>query len=67
MADSHPGCAVHAVGGKRIAHAVEIDDLGIATHDPLLASLRQQEGALRKCAMGLRCVFLRASICCIHA
>jgi tRNA threonylcarbamoyladenosine dehydratase len=57
---------VGAAGGKQLAQAVEIDDLALATHDPLLASLRQrlrqQEGAARKGAMGLRCVFSRESV-----
>lgn len=33
---------VGAAGGKRHAHQVEIDDLAHATHDPLLARLRQR-------------------------
>ncbi|MCW5261982.1 tRNA threonylcarbamoyladenosine dehydratase [Verminephrobacter eiseniae] len=33
---------VGAAGGKRHAHQVEIDDLARATHDPLLAQLRQR-------------------------
>jgi len=31
-----------AAGGKRLAHKVEIDDIALATHDPLLAQLRQR-------------------------
>lgn len=31
-----------AAGGKRQAQAVEVADLALATHDPLLASMRQQ-------------------------
>jgi tRNA A37 threonylcarbamoyladenosine dehydratase len=57
---------VGAAGGKRLAQAVEVDDLAAATHDPLLAALRQrlrqQEGAARKGAMGLRCVFSRENV-----
>jgi len=57
---------VGAAGGKQRAQAVEVDDLAAATHDPLLASLRlrlrQQEGAARKGAMGVRCVFSRESV-----
>jgi len=57
---------VGAAGGKQLAQAVEIDDLAAATHDPLLASLRQrlrqQEGAARKGAIGVRCVFSRETV-----
>jgi tRNA A37 threonylcarbamoyladenosine dehydratase len=57
---------VGAAGGKLLAQAVEIDDLAAATHDPLLAALRQRlrqhDGAPRKGAIGLRCVFSRESV-----
>ena len=57
---------VGAAGGKQLAQAVEIDDLTATTHDPLLASLRQRlrqhEGAARKGAMGVRCVFSRENV-----
>jgi tRNA A37 threonylcarbamoyladenosine dehydratase len=57
---------VGAAGGKRLAHQVEVDDLAHATHDPLLASLRQRlrqhDAASRKGPMGLRCVFSRESV-----
>jgi len=57
---------VGAAGGKQLAQALEIDDLAAATHDPLLASLRQrlrqQEGAARKGAIGVRCVFSRETV-----
>ncbi len=57
---------VGAAGGKQLAHKIEVDDLAHATHDPLLASLRQrlrqQEGAARKGGIGLRCVFSRESV-----
>ena len=57
---------VGAAGGKQLAQAIEIDDLAAASHDPLLASLRQrlrqQEGAARKGAIGLRCVFSRENV-----
>ncbi len=33
---------VGAAGGKRHAHLVQVDDLAHATHDPLLAQLRQR-------------------------
>jgi len=55
-----------AAGGKRKPQAVEVDDLAQATHDPLLASLRQrlrkQHGAARTGKIGLRCVFSRESV-----
>jgi tRNA A37 threonylcarbamoyladenosine dehydratase len=54
---------VGAAGGKRQPHAVQVDDLGLVTHDRLLASLRQrlrkQHGAARSGRMGVRCVFSR--------
>jgi tRNA A37 threonylcarbamoyladenosine dehydratase len=55
-----------AAGGKRLAHAVQVDDLGRVTHDPLLAALRQrlrkQHGAARTGPIGLRCVYSRESV-----
>lgn len=32
--------SVGAAGGKRLAHKVDVDDLSLTTHDPLLAQLR---------------------------
>lgn len=61
-----PLVVVGAAGGKRKPQAVEVDDLAAATHDPLLAGLRQrlrqQHGAPRKGAMGVRCVFSREPV-----
>lgn len=59
--------AVGAAGGKRLAHRVEIDDLSLTTHDPLLASLRQrlrkEYGAPRDGKrIGIACVFSRESV-----
>ena len=55
-----------AAGGKRRPQDVEVDDLGLVTHDPLLASLRQrlrkQHGAARSGKIGLRCVFSREAV-----
>ena len=55
-----------AAGGKREPQAVQVDDLALVTHDPLLASLRQRlrqhHGAARSGAMGLRCVFSREPV-----
>jgi tRNA A37 threonylcarbamoyladenosine dehydratase len=61
-----PFVTVGAAGGKRHAHRVDADDLAAATHDPLLAALRQrlrkEHGAPRSGSMGLRCVFSRESV-----
>ena len=58
--------SVGAAGGKRHAHKVEIDDLSLATHDPLLAQLRyrlrKEQGAARQGKMGINCVFSRESV-----
>ena len=55
-----------AAGGKRRPHEVQVEDLGLVTHDPLLASLRQRlrkhHGAPRSGKMGLRCVFSREAV-----
>jgi tRNA threonylcarbamoyladenosine dehydratase len=55
-----------AAGGKRQPHAVQVEDLGLVTHDPLLASLRQrlrkQHGAARSGPIGVRCVFSREAV-----
>lgn len=58
---------VGAAGGKRLAHRVEIDDLALVTHDPLLAQLRQrlrkEHGAPREGRkIGVACVFSRESV-----
>ena len=61
-----PLICVGAAGGKQRPQAVEVDDLALVTHDPLLASLRQrlrkQHGAARSGAMGVRCVFSREPV-----
>lgn len=66
LATRSPLVVVGAAGGKRRVQAVEVADLAEATHDPLLASLRQrlrqQHGAARKGAIGLRCVFSREPV-----
>ncbi len=58
---------VGAAGGKRLAHKVDIDDLSLVTHDPLLAQLRQRlrklHGAPREGKkIGVACVFSRESV-----
>ncbi|HEX6707654.1 MAG TPA: tRNA threonylcarbamoyladenosine dehydratase [Albitalea sp.] len=66
LASGVPLISVGAAGGKRRAQAVEVDDLAAATHDPLLASLRQrlrkQHGAARQGRIGVACVFSRESV-----
>lgn len=56
-----------AAGGKRLAHKVDIDDLSLTTHDPLLAQLRyrlrREHGAARDGKkIGVPCVFSRESV-----
>jgi tRNA A37 threonylcarbamoyladenosine dehydratase len=64
----HSGTAavcVGAAGGKQSAQRVEVADLAEATHDPLLASLRQRlrkQGAPRQGRIGLSCVFSRENV-----
>jgi tRNA A37 threonylcarbamoyladenosine dehydratase len=57
---------VGAAGGKRQAHKVDIDDLALTTHDPLLAQLRyrlrKEHGAARQGKLGVTCVFSRESV-----
>jgi len=61
-----PLVSVGAAGGKRLAHAVQVEDLANVTHDPLLAALRQRlrqrHGAARKGPIGVRCVFSREPV-----
>ncbi len=63
-----PLVCVGAAGGKQLAQAVEVADLAEASHDPLLASLRQRlrkQGAAQrgsKGRIGLRCVFSREAV-----
>ncbi|MFC7461923.1 tRNA threonylcarbamoyladenosine dehydratase [Hydrogenophaga defluvii] len=55
-----------AAGGKRLAHLVEVGDLGLATHDPLLAQLRyrlrKHHGAARDGRIKVTCVFSREAV-----
>lgn len=61
-----PLVIVGAAGGKQRPQAVEIEDLADATHDPLLAGLRQRlrksGAAPKQGAMGLRAVFSRETV-----
>lgn len=58
--------SVGAAGGKRHAHKVDIDDLALVTHDPLLAQLRyrlrKEQGAARTGKIGVACVFSREAV-----
>lgn len=58
--------SVGAAGGKRHAHKVDIDDLSLTTHDPLLAQLRyrlrKEHGAARTGKIGVACVFSREAV-----
>ncbi len=58
--------SVGAAGGKRQAHRVEIDDLSLSTHDPLLAQLRyrlrKEHAAPRQSRIGVACVFSREPV-----
>jgi tRNA threonylcarbamoyladenosine dehydratase len=58
--------SVGAAGGKRLAHRVDIDDLSLVTHDPLLAQmryrLRKEHGAARMGKIGVACVFSREAV-----
>ena len=55
-----------AAGGKRRPQDVQVDDLSLVSHDPLLASLRQRlrkhHGAERTGNLGLACVFSREAV-----
>jgi len=65
LAGGTPLVCVGAAGGKQQPQAVELADLAEATHDPLLASLRQRlrkAGAPRTGRIGLRCVFSREAV-----
>ena len=62
-----PYVTVGAAGGKRHAHRVDVADLALVTHDPLLAQLRYQlrkhHGAAREGRpMGIACVFSREAV-----
>jgi tRNA A37 threonylcarbamoyladenosine dehydratase len=59
--------SIGAAGGKRAAHKVDIDDLSLTTHDPLLAQLRyrlrREHGAAKEGKkIGVACVFSRESV-----
>ncbi len=66
LASGTPFVTVGAAGGKQRPQAVEVADLADATHDPLLASLRQRlrqhHGAARSAPMGVMGVFSREPV-----
>lgn len=58
---------VGAAGGKRAAHKVDIDDLSLTTHDPLLAQLRyrlrrEYQAPRDKKKIGVYCVYSKESV-----
>ena len=60
-----PLVCVGAAGGKQLAQRVEVADLAEASHDPLLAALRQRlrkQGAPRQGPIGVLAVFSRESV-----
>ena len=61
-----PLVSVGAAGGKTLAHAVDLGELALVTHDPLLAQLRyrlrKHHAAPRTGAMGVACVFSRETV-----
>lgn len=61
-----PFVAVGAAGGKQQAHLVDISDLALTTHDPLLAQLRyrlrKHHAAPRSKAIGIACVYSREAV-----
>jgi len=58
--------SVGAAGGKQLAHRVDIEDISLVTHDPLLAQmryrLRKEHGAARQGKIGVACVFSREAV-----
>lgn len=58
--------SVGAAGGKRLAHRVDIEDVSLVTHDPLLAQmryrLRKEFAAPRQGKIGVACVFSREPV-----
>jgi len=58
---------VGAAGGKRAAHKVDIEDLSLTTHDPLLAQLRyrlrrEHQAPRDKKKIGVFCVYSKESV-----
>lgn len=61
-----PFICVGAAGGKQHAHLVDINDLALLTHDPLLAQLRyrlrKNHAAARNKKIGIACVYSREAV-----
>ncbi len=62
-----PFITVGAAGGKRAAHKVDIEDLSLTTHDPLLAQLRyrlrrEHQAPRDKKKIGVVCVYSKESV-----
>lgn len=62
-----PFITVGAAGGKRLAHAVDVQDLADVSHDPLLAKLRyrlrrEKTVATAATKMRISCVFSREAV-----
>lgn len=57
---------VGAAGGKKEAHLVDMSDLGLSTHDPLLAQVRQRlrkdHGAASSGVFGVHAVFSKEKV-----
>ena len=66
LATHTPHVVAGAAGGKRRPQDVEVSDLALVTHDPLLAALRQRlrkfHGAARAGPIGVACVFSREAV-----
>jgi len=66
LATGTPLVVVGAAGGKRHAEGVAVTDLGLVTHDPMLATLRQRlrrhHGVPRSGPIGLPCVHSREAV-----
>jgi tRNA A37 threonylcarbamoyladenosine dehydratase len=66
LATKTPLVIVGAAGGKRHAEGVAVTDLGLVTHDPMLATLRQRlrrhHGAPKSGPIGLSCVHSREEL-----
>ena len=66
LSSGTPLVIVGAAGGKRSAQAVAVEDLGLVTHDPMLAALRQRLRRHHRAAgrgrIGLQCVYSREPV-----
>lgn len=67
LAGRLPFVTVGAAGGKRHAEQVRVDDLAQATHDPLLAGLRQRLRKAGLMAAGGKPAALRSGIAAVYS